>query len=294
LNASINSTNEIVNSWIKDNQIKIYPIAQTSIDEIFKSYFAGTGAFRNKKERDDIPDAVIHDCIVKLSQDEEISVVAKDGVLLNAIHKLDNVNIYKTLSDILEIPELKKALVELNAGEQKVNYIINALNHFDCRSNIEEYLDEESLIDVRGYYSDDYIELPYELLNIETQGNIVEIEGYETISVSSPTYLGNGKFSYTLIAECKAVLSFLCEEDAYESLSYDYRKTFSKTKLDDHNEILVKGSVGIEFRGVLILNGIDETTDSNLLKVHLSYLGAERSKIDCEVNMERIEINDIY
>lgn len=292
--SSIEKCNIVIDSWLVENNVYVYPISNTSIVDIFKCYFAGTGAFRKKKQREDIPDAVIHDCIIRLSQDEELSVIAKDNTLLEAISKIDNVKIYKTLSDLLEIPVLKKALTDLNAGEKRVESIINALNHYECRYNIDDYLNENNMVDVKGIYGNDFIELPYELTNIKTQNSLVEINDYEAISVTAPIYLGNGRFSYTLTVECVAKLSFLCDEEDFESLSYSYRKAFSKKEIEDQSEVLVSGEAQIEFLGVLILSGIDENTDSNALKIHLSYIGAERSEIELEINMERIEISDVF
>ena len=69
ISSSIKTTNDSVDVWMEENNILIYKISNTSINELFASYFSGSGAFRGKKKREDIPDAVIYDGIVKISQD---------------------------------------------------------------------------------------------------------------------------------------------------------------------------------------------------------------------------------
>jgi rRNA-processing protein FCF1 len=96
--SSISLFNDNVDTWMEHNNVDIYNISNTSIEDLFASYFSGTGAFRNKKAREDIPDAVIYDGIVKISKDTKIAVVVKDGVLLSAISKLNNVDCYSSLS----------------------------------------------------------------------------------------------------------------------------------------------------------------------------------------------------
>lgn len=100
----INSANGKVDIWMKENNVSVYKISNTSIDELFASYFSGTGAFRGKKKREDIPDAVIYDGIVKISKDTKLIVIVKDGALLSAISKLMNVETYSSLNELLETP----------------------------------------------------------------------------------------------------------------------------------------------------------------------------------------------
>jgi hypothetical protein len=293
---SINQTKPIVELWLDENQVTVLPISQTSIDDLFKHYFEGTGAFRNKKQREDIPDAVIYDCIEKLSKSDKLSVVAKDGALIRSISKMDNVQVYNELSDIIEIPELKEKLAGLNTSEMKVNSIIETLSTFDCRYNIAEYLTENHLVEVVGYYNDegDFIVLPFDLSENEVTNYEIQVSELEEINLSSPTYLGNRKFSYTLEAECIARMAFHCENDVYEALSFEYRKNFSKTKFEDQNDIIAEGDIKVIFEGVLVLSGIDINTDSSQLEVHLSYLGAERSHIECEINLEKLQVEALY
>ncbi|MGF1803707.1 PIN domain-containing protein [Aliivibrio sifiae] len=291
---SINSIDKNIESWLYDNQVDIYPIANTSIEVIFKNYFSGSGAFRNKKQREDIPDAVIYDCIENLSLNENIIVIAKDGALIEAINKLKKVTIYKNLSEVLEIKVLKETIENLNAGEKKVQSIIEALDTSICSVDVTEYLSENNLVEVEKYYEEEFIELPYELNNIEINTQEVQVSKIKDIFVNSPTYLGNGQFSYVLDVECEATLTFYCEDDSYESLPYEYRKILSKSESHSENEVRVKGNVDVVCQGVVVLTGIDENTDSNLLKVHLSYLGADQSAIECNVTLEKLRIEDIY
>ncbi|MEZ8097174.1 PIN domain-containing protein [Photobacterium swingsii] len=292
--SSINETNRRVESWLDENQVTLVPISDTSIDDLFKSYFTGTGAFRNKKQREDIPDAVIYDCIMRLAVNSELLVVAKDGVLIESIKNIDNVRVYKELSEVLDIPNLKEELAELNTNEMKVNSIIQTLATSSCSYDVAEYLTSNHMVEVDGFYDGDFVELPFEISHIETHSHEVHVHNVIELFVDSPSYLGNGKFSYSLVVQCEAALSFYCEEDAYESLSYEYRKELSTSARGSQSDVLVNGVVNVTLRGVVVLNGIDTNVDSRQLEVHLSYLGAERSEVECSVNLEKLIVDDIF
>ncbi|CAK2505778.1 PIN domain-containing protein [Vibrio sp. 1F169] len=294
VSSSIKEADRFVDAWVEENKVVVPLISDTSIDDLFKSYFSGTGAFRNKKQREDIPDAVILDAIGKLAKEDELFVVAKDGALIEAIKDIDNVVLFKDLTEVIEIPQLKATLVELNASERKVTSIIETLSTFDSCYEISQYLTDNYLVEVEGFYDEDFVELPYDLSNIELAEHEVHVRNLKEISVDSPRYLGNGKFAYTLAAECEAQLSFYCENDAYESLSYEYRKALSKSEIEDLSKVRVTGSIEVVFKGVIELSGIETDIETSQLQVHLSYLGADKSHISCDVSLEKIEVQDIY
>ncbi|ARP40887.1 PIN domain-containing protein [Vibrio syngnathi] len=294
VSSSIKEADRFVDTWVEDNKVLVPLISDTSIDDVFKSYFSGTGAFRNKKQREDIPDAVILDAINKLAKEGELFVVAKDGALIEAIKDIDNVVLFKDLTDVIRIPQLKATLDELNASERKVTSIIETLSTSDSSYEISQYLTDNYLVEVEGFYDEDFVELPYDLSNIELTEHEVHVRNLKEIFVDYPRYLGNGKFAYVLAAECEAELSFYCENDAYESLSYEYRKALSKSEIEESSKVRVTGSIEVVFKGVVELSGIETDIETSQLQVHLSYLGAEKSNISCDVSLEKLEVQDIY
>jgi len=283
-------------NWLQSQNAKIHEISRTSIVDLFDDYFAGRGAFREKKTRSDIPDAVIFDCIKKIAKDEsnEVAVILNDKILDKAASEIENVRTYKTIGDLLEIEYLKDEISKLNAGENQVNSIIEVLNSSECVSLVASYLEEHDLIDVVGEVNNlDVTELPYDLEMLDDmpifQLNITSLDYFV---LGNASYLGEGRFSYNLNAECHATLFFVCEEIEYESLPYVYRKEFRKISSDSNVYISVEGDVKVTYSGVVIFNNIDESTDANQIKVHLSYLDAEQCEITVDVELESIVIEE--
>lgn len=291
--SSISLFNDNVDTWMEQNNVDIYKISNTSIEDLFASYFSGTGAFRNKKAREDIPDAVIYDGIVKISKDTKIAVVVKDGVLLSAISKLNNVDFYSSLSELLELPFLKKRIEELDKKESKVKSILELLDTSDCQYDICSYLKDNKLVEVEKCYEGDFIKLPYDFVDIEVLEQEVTVKSVGDLYLFSPNYLGNKKFSLTIDVEAKAELSFYCEDEKYELLPYGYRKVLTKEISENRNEVHVYGTLGVTLQGVLVVENIDENTEASELKLHLSYLGAVRCEIKCSLEIESIQVKYI-
>jgi rRNA-processing protein FCF1 len=294
ISSSIKSCNDKVDLWMEENNVTIYKISNTSIDELFASYFSGTGAFRGKKKREDIPDAVIYDGIVKISEDTKLAVIVKDGVLLKAISKLKNVESYSSLSELLELLLLKERIEELDKDESKVKSILEALDTFECQCDISNYLEENKIVEVESCYENDFIKLPYDFEDIEISRKEVKVKSVGDIYLSSPNYLGNKKFSLTMDIESEADISFYCEDEQYELLPYAYRKVLTKVLTENGGEIYVFGALDVTLQGVLVIENVDENTDVSDLKLHLSYLGANRCEIGCALEIESVKVNEIY
>lgn len=47
---SIDNTSKDIDFWVANDNIEIYKISNTCIDELFKNYFSGNGAFREKRK----------------------------------------------------------------------------------------------------------------------------------------------------------------------------------------------------------------------------------------------------
>lgn len=294
ITSSINRFETTVNEWLKENSVNVYAISNTSIDVLFSNYFSGNGAFKSKKKREDIPDAVIYDGILKLSEKEDLCVVVKDGTLLKAIKELPNVKSFASLSELLSEPEVKEKTDGLDLGERKVSSIIETLDDSMIQICLAEYIEKNKLVEEESFYEGDFIDLSYELDEIESHTHETHIKEFGYIYIDSPNYLGSSRFSLSISVSCKVDFSFYCTEEQYELLPYPYRKALAKEAQGETEDILVSGLVDAELEGVVVLSFVDENTEPNELKIHLSYLGSDNCDIECDVNLEKITMSEIY
>lgn len=91
--------------------------------EVFTKYFKGFTPFKNKKSRDDIPDAFIFECIKNIKSKESNTVVlVGDGELSNACKK-NNTTVFKSLEDFIKHNKIQNILTEHMQFSNFINYL---------------------------------------------------------------------------------------------------------------------------------------------------------------------------
>lgn len=295
-----NLISEVDNSfdkWVIDNAIEIYQISNISIETVFDNYFSGEGAFGSKKNREDIPDAVIYDGILRLSEFRPLQFVVKDGTLNKAASNLPNVCCYSSLNELLELDLLQEKLSELDANDRQVTRILSTLNSFDVECELSRILQNNKALIEGAYYYGESIQLPFEFEDIKTIDLQANVRDVSEVLLLRAVYLGESKFSYEVSIECKADLHFFCNEDDYQKLPHTYRKALEEdTDYPNrkNNEVHVSGVMKSELSGSYILSRIDENIEPSELKIHLSYIDSNKCEIESLLEMKKLEIKDIY
>ena len=296
LEKEINIIPDMVDDWISKNEVDLYKISNTNIEMLFQSYFSGSGAFREKKSRDDIPDAVILDVIVNIAKKSQLIVILKDGNLLEAVSKLDNVQYYKSLEEFFNREDIREEIIKIDKKDSKTNSIKEYLNSVDFTMVIEEYFSSYGINGIESIFYDDSIEFPYEfnqikIIDPEVKAN--DIEENKEIYIHEPNFLGEGKFSVLVSIESNATISFKCSEDDFDKLPSKARKKFSTTFHQNDGYIHVNGTVDAKFEGVLTIDNVYENCDVSELKVHMSYIGSKKCEISFMLEIESVVIDDL-
>lgn len=292
---TIKNINDEIDDWIINNGIEVYNISKTCIEKLFKDYFQGNGAFREKKKKDDIPDAVIFDAIESLARENTLYVIVKDIGLIKAIEEIKSVKYLNSLEEFLKIEKIKKTIESLNKENSKIEKILLYLNSIDCNVNLASYYEEVGMESLSYKYEAETIQLSYEFDDIDVKNTTLKAtvtDDYDDFLTSNASYLGNNKFSLTYRLDIDVDLSFLCTEEAYETLPYKIRKILSSNKDPATSFVKYSGVFRATYNGVIILSNIDEELTSSELKVHFSYLGTDKCEITCEDSVESVYTQD--
>ena len=97
----------------------VLPVTGGHASSAFERYFVGEQPYRSVKSREDIPDAFIFESLrdVAASGQDLVHAAISDGRLRRAADTLVNVRVYKSLAELLEGPELAKAVARLEKAE---------------------------------------------------------------------------------------------------------------------------------------------------------------------------------
>ncbi|WP_204355596.1 PIN domain-containing protein, partial [Marinomonas arctica] len=287
--------------WASQDGIEIYKIKNTLIEEIFDDYFIGKGAFKKSKSRDDFPDAVILDCIKRVSLDFKTSVITKDQHLVICCNDLDGVKTFNSLDSLFEEVDIGQAIIQLDSQDGRINGILNMLESSSVSVEVEEYIKEfkiEEYLEKQFYYNS--ISLPFglknelgSLSNDSVQAVISEISDFGSIYVSKAKYLGGDRFSLSINIDCLFDLHMFVAEGRYEMLDYSYRKELNREELLVDGEEHIYGFLKGNLESSILLSGIDLNLNHHALEAHLSYLGQDKCVLSVDIESDQIIIDDL-
>jgi len=179
-------------NWVETLRVNILQPEQVDLSLVFNDYFSGSGAFRQVKARDDIPDAFISTSIEKLIESVgEVIVVIKDDKLKRHLEKHEKIITLPSLRDLFN----QKGLEETLASERVTRFIISEemksglLALLDTNPHYFEYFNEES-DDITGQ----------ELIGETVYSISIEMESYNTINdlaISDVRKISSSEFSAT-------------------------------------------------------------------------------------------------
>ena len=286
-----------IDSWINEYHIEVYKISNTSIDTLFTNYFEGKGAFREPKCRDDIPDGVIYDAIINIAKNKNISVVVKDGAFKKSLENVKNVTCYSSLEDFLSIDSIKEVTQKFDNQNSRINEILSFLDSIDCSINLQSYFSKVGINGIDYSFSKEYLNFPIdydEIKLIDPEVLATEYNKEKDFYFHDPHYLGGNKFSISFSIESKAYISFNCHDEEYEYLPYKVRKQFNTKKTEDSTVLHVSGVIDVKFNGVVTISNIEEELTPKEVKVHFTYLDAKECDISCTLDIESVEINEMF
>jgi hypothetical protein len=108
--------------WRASTNATILHFNPSSLTAVIDDYFNGSGAYREQRSRDDIPDAIIASCICSLSEKKDgIYVILKDSVLRNHLNSIAGIRTITSLKEFFEISEVKKLLQDAEARSRSAS-----------------------------------------------------------------------------------------------------------------------------------------------------------------------------
>ena len=128
-------------SWADLHKVRELAFNPESLEAVLDDYFAGTGAFRKPKSREDLIDAMIDRAIRnELAEDVQLFVAVQDGHFRNHLLSLDNLQVLPSVAAYLELEDVRRTLAELNAAAEWQGRITARLEERDFQEFLRRYL----------------------------------------------------------------------------------------------------------------------------------------------------------
>lgn len=193
-------------------RIKKLDIKPHHAEEVFKKYFKGLPPFKGKKNRKDIPDAFIFECIRDIKNKESNTVVlVADNGLYDACDKI-NITVFKNIEDFIKHEKIQDMLTD------HINPSI-FVDHLKSNKNIENFL--------TNYHVKELENVTITSHHIPSDDNSAQIIGIYTpenieCDFSKLIYYGNKKIGVPVVFNIMVAVDLFIFKGDYYAEDYGF------------------------------------------------------------------------
>ena len=246
--------------WQKRTRAKIVQPAADHAARVLDKYFAGTLPFGSVKARTDIPDAFIVETILDLAAEGQLFAVADDGRVAEALKKIPEITVFKSIKGLLESDEFEEALADIGVDTEtqyeKANIDKVVMEFLGDHARFQRSMEHDVASLVAGKTLD-YRNPHYD----EKEGpDEIYIDSVEEVSAwtfdGTSDYLGEGVILVNFEARVE-----VSADDPMGGPWYD-----EEGNLDSSRMVTISGAVSISFDPVDLLQNPINTSGQELLK----------------------------
>lgn len=269
--------------WIAAVRAEIHPISESHGKKVMDAYFSGTLPFREKKRRDDIPDAFIWQAILDLVERfGEVYVVSGDGAIQAASEAHTAISCFRTLEEFIA-SDICQTPLRINLAKSNCKRLISIATQIV--DQIKATIEAEAIGILDGKIVDSQ-----QIPDDNNQATITLIGDPEDIEIfaNDAEYFGQGLFVIPVTFSSECLLNYVIYMSDFYSLPNEKAEQISISELNDHYfdaeeyyNLSVLGYVALNF-GSLALES-EDVSDEQLLVL------AEKVDINLD-SVETIEV----
>lgn len=221
--------NSAFNEWVKESRVETHQIEPHHGKRVAQSYFEGSFPFREKKRRDDIPDAFIWESILDLlSEHETICVISADKGILKACRKQEKIIEFSSLDDFVASEVCQSLLKEHYGKENSRNFVELIIDNSDI---VKEAIGLHLVDDLAGKMIHSY-----ELAGEEDEATVLSVGEPQDIELfpEDSEYYGEGLIVLPFSLEVECLLYYSLFKADFYILDDERAEKISISELNDH------------------------------------------------------------
>jgi hypothetical protein len=248
-----------------------HPIEPEHTEKVWESYFAGDDPFREKKKREDIPDAYIWQvCVDVLNNQGQVHLIAQDTSLRNTCRDLESAHGYESLEQFVELDIHLRELQD-SLGDQFFDDILRILEQRKFQSEIKSCVHED--------LEEDLLYLTLEPGSIPDALGDPTITGVETVDncnleFDRARYYGDGQIVLPFECAVGALVDYWtskAEHYAYGPNGPHSTGESNKYNIEvqDHFDLWVEGRISITIQpdGLEAIDNLEQTVRGARIEV---------------------------
>jgi hypothetical protein len=284
--------NKAVAEWVERLHVEVLDFGSGTAERVFADYFAGEGAFRARKKRDDIPDSFIaYSILPVLQRDGHIAVIVKDGVLKSYFRTIDGPDVFDSLTDYFEAQPFKRLVEEIDISTRNVEEIKSLFSSPSVSSQFVDFIkhDKDGLAYV--YVEEDSIggveEIGMDVLSVSINGT--RPEHITEVAVGEVDFVDAGFFSVAIEITAYADVHYVASYMDYVALQPPRNTEVHMSSMDGEGWADLGEVRKVYLRGFLQIRFGSQWTVKDI-EPHLRYLKSENSAIglELEINSARL------
>lgn len=272
-------------SWIEDFKITVIDPHPSIYESVWDDYFAGKGAFKRPKNRDDLPDAVIGKSLQELVKDGGgLTFICKDGQLKEFMASLPQVRVFSELSELIRSPEFEEMLSELDAQDLAIDEFKNAIGSGVFLSNVIKYFSAKDSDFDYSYWEDEMIEnlseLPLPVRGGVSAGGPV-ISSIKDLDFGPVSCIDSRHYVLTVRFKAYLPISFVGDYADWIHAPEDIKSRVEILSANGDGACEYGAMARSTVVGEIVVH-LRASQDPKSLLIHSQYIGAEDSPLDIE------------
>lgn len=253
--------------WLIELAAQMHPIDASHGVKVIDAYFKGHPPFREKKRRDDIPDAFIWQTVLDIAQQYgEVIVVSSDKGIKDASDSAEKVTAFSSIDEFISSDVCQPLLREEQAKLTFQRFLslvpeINQKIEATIRAQVVDALHGKTV-------------KSEQIPDDNNEGTIFGIGRAEDIEIQTTEvgYYGEGLFVVPVEFSIDCLISYAIFKMDFWTLSEEKAKYISISELNDHYydaeedySLSVEASISLDFETVVFES--NDSTDEELAKL---------------------------
>ena len=278
LESSEKTASDDFDAWVDRNKTNIIEFAPEKIAHVLDDYFSGGGAYSKLKEREDIPDSIIHHTALSL-RDEigPIICIVGDANLRKTLEKENDLDVYKSLDAFFELDGIKEHIQNFSLkpylmASEFSDFVVKVLKsnpHLIGEYDIEE-VTNLSILNIHAF---------------NPHISDIQLDSIENFNIIDIYNLGSDKFSAKLKFTGYAYLTYVSDYGTFLDLDKNYERDVEMHDMNGDGMCELSETVSAKFYGDAVFWFDYPKSPSDIQKINANSAQSDvKMSIDIDVN----------
>ncbi|MCG7530410.1 PIN domain-containing protein [Psychrobium sp. MM17-31] len=272
-------------TWVNELKVTISIFNPEHIYSVLNDYFSGNGVFRSLKQREDLPDSMIHQTIKQIVSDVgEVHLTLIDGAFKKHMKKAPNVKVYDSLNEFFTIDTIENFLANAQFEQYFSSNKLTTL--------LMNYLRTQDELISQIYIPDGAVEnidqVGIRIFNAEI--NYPDAASIDNLSISNFYLISETEFTAAVSFTSRAPLHFISDYGNYLELERDKDRNVDMDSMNGEGICDLYEFYIAEFQGTISFHFDEKYELEQIESLFDNLTSVDSSTLSISVDIERARL----